>query len=87
MMPQYANMPMYISLIFNDLPCEAQLHLRFINFINKAMSSSNNIVRLCANSAISGSKSSTCRNINYIRWRYDININDSVLALEGIITL
>ena len=67
---------MYMSLTFNDLPCEAQLHLRFINFINKTMSTSNNIVRLCTNSAISGSRSSTYRNINCIRWRYDITVND-----------
>ena len=67
-------------MIFNDLPCKVQLHRRFINFTNKAMRSSNDIIKFSANSAISGSRSSTFRNLNYIRWKYDININDSCIS-------
>ena len=62
------------ALRSDHLPCEAQLHKKFINFINKAMGSSNDTVRFCANSAISGTR--CCRNINNIRCKYDININD-----------
>ena len=41
----YGFMPLNAdSLCVNHLPCETQLHLRFINCINKAKKSTNNIV-------------------------------------------
>ena len=29
---------------------------------------------------LGGRRSSTCRDINYIRWKYDININDCCIS-------
>ncbi len=55
-----------LPLICNDLPVSLQLCIRFVKFITGALNSKNECVKVCAMSALNGSRSSACNNINHI---------------------
>ena len=69
----------YLPLICNDLPVDVQLHSRFLNFFQKMVhKTENQLIKLCCDIALQGSRSSVCNTLNLLVYRYRIdkyNIN------------
>ena len=63
------------------------MHKRFVRFIKNIVGSDNSVTKLCAALALNGSKSVVCKNINYIRFKYSINLEDSPFISYDIIVL
>ena len=61
-----------LHLICDDLDIDVQLHKRFLKFFHQIIHCSNTVVRTFANLAVSGSRSSVCRSLNYILSKYGI---------------
>ena len=55
-----------LTEICGDLPPQIQLHRRFLNFLNSCANSANDIVKLCASLAISGSQSPTGNSLSHL---------------------
>ena len=62
-----------IHAICNDIPIDAQIHIRFLKFMKGCLLSSNPCIQLCARLAIDGSNSDACKSVNFICSKYDIN--------------
>jgi hypothetical protein len=59
----------------NDLPIEAQLHIRLLRFIHKVIHSTNSCTSLAGKLALSDSMSNTCNSINFLCYSYGIQKN------------
>ena len=59
-----------------DISAEGKLHIRFLNFFIKCLSSSNSCLKLCANLALRGSRSDTAKSVNFICCKYNIDKYD-----------
>ena len=55
-----------IPLICDDIPISLQLYKRFMKFFVNSLGSTNECVKICTMSALNGSGSTTCNNINVI---------------------
>ena len=53
-------------MICNDYPIDDQVYCRTFNFIRSAAKSENELIRICANMAINGSRSVMSNNINIL---------------------
>ena len=63
----------YLHRIVNDLSIEDQLSKRFFKFFNGILSSNNPVVRLCGSLVVKGSNSYTCKSLNFVRVKYNVN--------------
>ena len=80
----YQTHSRYLNHLVNDLNIETQLHKRFLNFLDKLNNSSNNILSLCGKLALSGSNSSTCRNVNLCRKLYNLDFNSPIFFKNNV---
>ena len=64
-----------LPLIVNDLPCEVQLHNRFVSFFNSVCRSTSQLTRICSRLCTVGSNSNVSKSMCFIRLRYHIPIN------------
>ena len=55
----------YLHVLVNDIPIDAKVHKRFLNF-DSVLKSSNPVVKLCGKLVLSGSRSTVCKSLNYI---------------------
>ena len=65
-----------LSGICADISVDGKLHIRFLNFFRKCLSSSNYCIKLCANLALRGSRSDTAQSVNFICCKYNIDKYD-----------
>ena len=64
-----------LPLIVNDLPCEVQLHMRFVSFFNSVCRSTSQLTRICSRLCIVGGNSNVSKSMCFIRLIYHIPIN------------
>ena len=69
-----------VYLLCNDLPVGAQLHLRFLNFFRKSMSSANKCLNLCSRLVLKGSRSKVSNSLNFICERYSMTKDMAVCS-------
>ena len=62
-----------LNLICDDLPVETQLHIRFLKFIHGVLSSDNECVKMCGQTALNGSASDASNSINFICCMYGLS--------------
>ena len=78
------NVPYRTHNIFihylEDEDSDIQLHLRFLNIIGKMINSDNQIVQLCSNMAIKGSRSNVSKTVNVVceKYKFDKSLLHSV---------
>ena len=65
------------------MPLECTLDLKFISFYKSIATSDNNIVKCMAKCMLSHHKSTLCRNMLHIRYKYDMNLNDILTSSKG----
>ena len=58
--------------ICQDLPIDAQLHMRFIKFVSSLVDSANSVVKLCVRLTFDGSRSATSHSLNFICHQYGL---------------
>ena len=61
-----------LPIICDDKSFDLQIHKRFLGFFEKAVSSTNSCVSLCAKLALNGSRSAACRSLNYVCEKYGV---------------
>jgi hypothetical protein len=67
-----------LPVLCNDVSLDKQLHKIFLRFFDNGVNSSNDCVSLCANLVLRGSRSATCRSLNYICESYGIRQHNIV---------
>ena len=55
-----------LHLIVNDISVKLQIHKRFLKFFHSVISSDNEIIKMCDQLMLTGSRSTVCNTINYI---------------------
>jgi hypothetical protein len=76
-----------LPYIFNDLPVDVQLQLRFLNFVKSCYASTSPSVKICCQLAVNGSKSNMCNSLSHICnklniCRYSTNFNITSLKQQ-----
>ena len=59
-----------MSLIFDDIPIEAQLHKRYVKFLRNILHSENHVVQLCGKLMVRGSQSAVSKSFHYLLHHY-----------------
>ena len=72
-----------LPLIADNMPLECTLDLKFISFYKSIATSDNNIVKYMAKCMLNHHKSTLCRNMLHIRYKYDMNLNDILTSSKG----
>ena len=65
------------QVLVNDIPMDAQVHKRFLNFFESLIKSSNPVVKLCGQLVLSGSRTTVCKSLNYIWSKYNVIVSKS----------
>ena len=65
-----------IPLISDNMPLDCILDLKFLSFYRSIMSSENKAVKHVAHLMLQSSTSIMCKNVNHLRYKYDIRIDD-----------
>ena len=61
-----------LPVICRDMPVDAQIHSRFLNFFRSIYLSDNTILRTCCKLVLNGSMSTVCNSINFICNKYHL---------------
>ena len=59
--------------IFDDIPIEAQLHTRFVKFLNNILHSENHLVQLCGKLIVRGSQSAVSKGFHDLLYHYSLS--------------
>ena len=78
----------FLPLIINDLPIEYQMFKRFLKFMYNVLNILNKCISLCGKLALSGSNSSSSKNLNLISERlkcskYILSNNDALTIINA----
>ena len=65
-----------IPLISDNMPLDCILDLKFLSFYRSIMSSENKAVKYVAHRMSQSSTSIMCKNVNHLRYKYDIRMDD-----------
>ena len=65
-----------IPLIAENMPLDCILDLKFLSFYRSIMTSENKAVNYVAHRMSKSSTSTMCKNVNHLRYKYDISMDD-----------
>ena len=65
-----------IPLIADNMPLDCILDLKFLSFYRSIMTSENKAVNYVAHRMSKSSTSTMCKNVNHLRYKYDIGMDD-----------
>ena len=72
-----------LPLIADNMPLDCTLDLKTLSFYRTIMLSENRVVRHVAHRMSKSRTSTMCKNLNYIRYKYDISVDNIITFSKG----